>query len=71
MNEVETESLGLFIVELKRHGYTIVVVEHHMDLIMSVCDEVFVLNFGRKIAQGAPSVVSRDDAVLEAYLGRE
>jgi len=71
MNETETERLGLFIGELKRHGYTILVVEHHMDLVMSVCDEIVVLNFGRKIAQGAPSVVSRDEAVLEAYLGRE
>jgi ABC-type branched-subunit amino acid transport system ATPase component len=71
MNEVETAALGDFIVDLKRHGVTILVVEHHMDLIMEVCDEIVVLNFGRKIAQGAPQAVARDEAVLEAYLGRE
>jgi branched-chain amino acid transport system permease protein len=71
MNEIETAALGEFIVDLKRHGVTILVVEHHMDLIMDICDEIVVLNFGRKIAQGSPQAVSRDEAVLEAYLGRE
>ncbi len=71
MNEVETERLGRFILDLRGHGCTLLVVEHHMDLIMKVCDEIVVLNFGRRIAQGAPAQVSRDDQVLEAYLGRD
>ena len=71
MNEGETEALGAFILELKRQGYSLLVVEHHMDLIMKICDEIIVLNFGRKIAQGEPCLVARDEAVLEAYLGRE
>jgi branched-chain amino acid transport system permease protein len=71
MNEAETLALGRFIVELKGHGYTLLVVEHHMDLIMNICDEIVVLNFGRKIAEGAPETVSRNEAVLEAYLGRD
>jgi branched-chain amino acid transport system permease protein len=71
MNEIETAALGDFILELKERGYTILVVEHHMDLIMKICDEIVVLNFGSKIAQGAPEEVSRNEAVLEAYLGRE
>jgi branched-chain amino acid transport system permease protein len=70
MNERETAALGDFIVDLKRQGVALLVVEHHMDLIMEVCDEIIVLNFGRKIAQGAPPEVARDEAVLEAYLGR-
>jgi branched-chain amino acid transport system permease protein len=71
MNEVETAELGEFLVELKARGYSLLVVEHHMDLVMRICDEIVVLNFGKKIAQGGPNEVSRDEAVLEAYLGRE
>ena len=71
MNDVETARLGQFILELKRHGYTLLVVEHHMDLIMRICDDILVLNFGRRIAQGAPAEVARDERVLEAYLGRD
>ena len=44
MNEVETEALGRFLLDLKTQGYTLIVVEHHMDLIMGVCDRIVVLN---------------------------
>ena len=71
MNGVEAEALGTFLVELKHRGYTLIVVEHHMELIMRVCDRIAVLNFGRTIAQGTPAEVASSDAVREAYLGRD
>jgi len=71
MNTVETGRLGALIMDLREQGHTLIVVEHHMDLIMAICDEIVVLNFGRKIAQGPPERVSRDEQVMEAYLGKD
>jgi branched-chain amino acid transport system ATP-binding protein len=54
-----------------RGSMAVMLVEHRMDLVMSVCDRVVVLDFGRVIAEGDPATIRHDERVLEAYLGRE
>lgn len=71
VNPTLTSKITDRIEELRNEGYTFLVVEHDMDVIMSLCDEVIVMSEGRKVTQGEPEEVRRDERVLDAYLGGE
>ena len=72
MNPQETDELGEFIVDIKnRFHLTVLMIEHHMNLVMDISDRIYVLDFGKRIAEGTPEEVQKNPVVIAAYLGVE
>ncbi len=70
LNTTETIALGDLIYRINQSGVTVILVDHRMDLVMKVCENVTVLNYGEKLAEGLPREIQNNTQVIEAYLGR-
>lgn len=72
MNPKETEELTQFIRQIRdKYNLTVFLIEHHMDLVMSIAEKIYVLDFGEEIARGTPQEIQNNKRVIEAYLGVE
>ena len=71
LNDAEVERFMELLIALRTRGKTILLVEHNMKLVMNISDDVLVLNFGRRLAEGPPALIIADPEVVKAYLGSE
>jgi ABC-type branched-subunit amino acid transport system ATPase component len=71
LNAPELERLATLIGQIRDAGTTVLLVDHHVDLVMDLSDEVLVLSYGQKLAEGPPAAVRRNAEVIAAYLGEE
>ncbi|MFA5527769.1 MAG: ABC transporter ATP-binding protein [Peptostreptococcales bacterium] len=71
MNPNESEELLEFIKELRDKGYTIIMIEHDMNVVMKISDRIYVMDHGKRIAHGLPEEIANNKLVIEAYLGKE
>lgn len=72
MNPQETDELASFIKNIKeKFDLTVFLIEHHMDLVMEISDHIYVIDFGKRIADGTPEEIQNNPQVISAYLGVE
>ena len=70
MNPQESEELAEFILKIhRRYELTILLIEHHMDMVMGISDKIYVVDFGKLLASGTPEEIQQNQAVIDAYLG--
>ncbi|MDD3845614.1 MAG: ABC transporter ATP-binding protein [Syntrophorhabdaceae bacterium] len=71
LNDTEVEEFIKLLMMIKQQGITVLIVEHNMKLVMNIADDIIVLDFGKKLAEGSPSAICANPQVIEAYLGAQ